>query len=72
MADGVTNPDYEGEVNAVLTTSNYNKGNRRSLLYLHGYVDYFFHPHLGEKFNQNNFDFHLLALLLHIDTQKNP
>ena len=59
------NPDYEGEVNAVLTTSNYNKGNRRSVLYLHGYVDYFFHPHLGEKFNQNNFDFYALDLRKH-------
>jgi alpha-beta hydrolase superfamily lysophospholipase len=34
-------------------------------LYLHGYVDYFFHPHLGEKFNQNNFDFHALDLRKH-------
>ena len=59
------NPDYEGEVNAVLTTSNYNKGNRRSILYLHGFVDYFFHPHLGEKFNQNNFDFYALDLRKH-------
>jgi len=59
------NPDYEGEVNAVLITSNHNKGNRRSILYLHGYVDYFFHPHLGEKFNQNNFDFYALDLRKH-------
>jgi len=56
------NPDYEGEVNAVLTSSNFNTGNRRSVLYLHGYIDYFFHPHLGEKFNQNNFDFYALDL----------
>ena len=33
------NPDYEGEVIAVLTSSNFNKGNRKSVLYLHGYVD---------------------------------
>ena len=56
------NPDYEGEVNAVLTSSNFNTGNRRSVLYLHGFIDYFFHPHLGEKFNQNNFDFYALDL----------
>ena len=56
------NPDYEGEVNAVITSSNFNTGNRRSVLYLHGYIDYFFHPHLGEKFNQNNFDFYALDL----------
>ena len=57
--------DYEGEVNAVLTASNNNTGNRKSVLYLHGYVDYFFHPHLGEKFNQNNFDFFALDLRKH-------
>lgn len=55
-------PDYEGEVNAVLTASNYNSGNRSAVLYLHGFVDYFFHPHLGEKFNQKNFDFYALDL----------
>ena len=42
-------PDYEGEVNAVLISSNFNTGNRKSVLYIHGYIDYFFHPHLGEK-----------------------
>ena len=47
--------DYEGDVKAVLIASNNNRGNRKSVLYLHGYVDYFFHPHLGEKFNQNGF-----------------
>lgn len=59
------NSDYEGEVNAVLTSSNYNTGNRKSVLYLHGYIDYFFHPHLGEKFNLNNFDFYALDLRKH-------
>ncbi len=58
-------PDYEGEVIAVLTSSNYNKGNRKSLLYLHGYVDYFFHPHLGEIFNAHDFDFYALDLRKH-------
>lgn len=56
------NPDYEGEVIATLISSNFNLGNRRSVLYIHGYIDYFFHPHLGEKFNTNNFDFYALDL----------
>ena len=56
------NPDYEGEVQAVLIASTHNKGNRKSVLYLHGYVDYFFHPHVGEKFNQAGFDFYALDL----------
>ena len=55
-------PDYEGEVTATLISSNFNLGNRRSVLYLHGYIDYFFHPHLGEKFIENNFDFYALDL----------
>src|SRR5690554_79187 len=56
------NNDYEGKVKAVLTASKHNTGNRTSILYLHGYIDYFFHPHLGEKFNQNNYDFYALDL----------
>ncbi|WP_115461311.1 alpha/beta hydrolase [Winogradskyella aurantiaca] len=59
------NPDYEGEVKAVLTASNKNTGKRNSVLYLHGYIDYFFHAHLGEKFNENNFDFFALDLRKH-------
>ncbi len=55
-------PDYEGEVTAVLTSSNFNVGNRKSVLYIHGYIDYFFHPHVGEKFSENNFDFYALDL----------
>jgi alpha-beta hydrolase superfamily lysophospholipase len=57
--------DYEGEVNAVLTSSNFNTENRKSVIYIHGYVDYFFHPHLGEKFNLNDFDFYALDLRKH-------
>lgn len=59
------NDDYEGEVKAVLTTSKRNTGNRKGVLYLHGYIDYFFQEHLGEKFNRNNFDFFALDLRKH-------
>jgi len=55
-------PDYEGEVIAVLTSSNFNTGNRKSVLYIHGYIDYFFHPHVGQKFIDNGFDFYALDL----------
>ncbi len=55
-------PDYEGEVTATLISSKFNLGNRRSVLYLHGYIDYFFHPHLGEKFIANSIDFYALDL----------
>jgi len=54
--------DYQGEVIATLVTSKFNVGNRKSVLYLHGYVDYFFQAHLGEKFISNNYDFYALDL----------
>jgi alpha-beta hydrolase superfamily lysophospholipase len=55
-------PDYEGKVSATLISSNFNKGNRKSVLYIHGYIDYFFHPHVAEAFNKNDFDFYALDL----------
>ena len=58
----ILKPDYEGEVTATLISSNLNKGNRASVLYIHGFIDYFFHPHLGEQFNAHNYDFYALDL----------
>jgi alpha-beta hydrolase superfamily lysophospholipase len=43
--------------------------NRKSVLYLHGYNDYFFHTHV-EKFNENNFDFYALDLRNTADPSK--
>ena len=58
-------PDYEGPVAAVLISSNFNLGNRKSVLYIHGYIDYFFQAHLGAQFNANGFDFFALDLRKH-------
>jgi len=58
-------PDYEGQVKAVLTFSKYNKGGRESILYVHGFIDYFFHPHVGAAFNKNGYDFYALDLRKH-------
>ncbi|WP_142783233.1 alpha/beta hydrolase [Changchengzhania lutea] len=55
-------PDYEGDVIATLISSKNNKGNRGSLLYLHGYIDYFFHPHVSEQSHANGLDFYALDL----------
>lgn len=55
-------PDYEGEVTATLVSSKFNVGNRKSVLYLYGYIDYFFQAHLGEKFIANDFDFYALDM----------
>jgi alpha-beta hydrolase superfamily lysophospholipase len=54
--------DYEGKVIATLISCNANTGNRKSIIYLHGYIDYFFHPHVAEKFIENGFDFYALDL----------
>src|SRR5690554_3751201 len=55
-------PDYEGEVKATLISSNSNQGSRKSVLYVHGYIDYFFHAHMGQKFNTQGYDFYALDL----------
>ena len=54
--------DYEGKVVSTLISSKRNTGKRKSVLYVHGYVDYFFHPHLAEEFNDNEFDFFAIDL----------
>jgi alpha-beta hydrolase superfamily lysophospholipase len=55
-------PDYEGDVIATLVSSKLNKGNRNCVLYIHGFVDYFFHPHMCEAFHNHEFDFYALDL----------
>ncbi|WP_338765699.1 alpha/beta hydrolase [Bernardetia sp. ABR2-2B] len=54
--------DYEGNVIATLISCNANTGNRKSIIYIHGYIDYFFHPHVAKKFIENGFDFYALDL----------
>ncbi len=54
--------DYEGKVIATLISCNANTGKRKSVIYIHGYIDYFFHPHVAEKFIENGFDFYALDL----------
>ncbi len=55
-------PDFEGEVIATLISSKFNTGNKKAVLYLHGFIDYFFHPHIAEKFIENDYDFYALDL----------
>jgi len=54
--------DYEGKVEATLISSNENKTGRTPVLYLHGFVDYFFHPHLASSFIEKGFNFYALEL----------
>ena len=54
--------DYEGAVEATLISSEKNKRGQVPVLYLHGFVDYFFHPHLADEFHHHGFNFYALEL----------
>jgi len=54
--------DYEGRVVATLVHSNQNRKGRKSALYIHGFNDYFFHPHLAEGFHNADYNFFALDL----------
>lgn len=55
-------PDYEGEVKAVLTRFVPSLSNSKAVLYIHGFMDYFFQTHLAEFYMQNGFAFYALDL----------
>jgi len=54
--------DYEGKVEATLISSEKNEAGQIPVLYLHGFVDYFFHPHLSDEFHRNGYNFYALEL----------
>jgi alpha-beta hydrolase superfamily lysophospholipase len=54
--------DYEGEVEATFIQSNDNIAGQTPILYLHGFVDYFFHPHLAEEFHKHGYNFYAIEL----------
>jgi alpha-beta hydrolase superfamily lysophospholipase len=55
-------PDDEGEVVATLVSLRAAAPTRRAVLYVHGYVDYFFQTHLAEFFTARGYDFYALDL----------
>ena len=55
-------PDYEGEVKATFISARKNQGHRKAVLYIHGFIDYFFHPHMAWEFLQHGYDFFALEL----------
>lgn len=54
--------DYEGKVEATFIQSDNNIVGQRPIFYLHGFVDYFFHPHLAEEFHKHGFNFYAIEL----------
>ena len=55
-------PDDEGEVVATLVTRRRSAPTRKAVLYVHGYIDYFFNEELAERYNALGFDFYAIDL----------
>ncbi|MFF5260468.1 alpha/beta hydrolase [Actinomadura viridis] len=54
--------DSEGEVVATLVRRRGTDPSRRAVLYVHGFVDYFFQKHLADFYVERGFDFYALDL----------
>jgi alpha-beta hydrolase superfamily lysophospholipase len=54
--------DDEGPVVATLVRRRADNPTRRAVLYVHGFVDYFFQTHLADFFVENGWDFYALDL----------
>ncbi len=61
----VLRPDEEGPVDATLIRRLPTGRNSRAVLYLHGFVDYFFHRHVAAQWMDRGFDFYALDLRKH-------
>jgi alpha-beta hydrolase superfamily lysophospholipase len=55
-------PDYEGPVVATLVRRPAPQRSGRAVLYLHGFIDYFFQAHLADAYNAHGYDFYALDL----------
>lgn len=54
--------DYEGKVIATLIEHKSNTKEKQPVLYIHGFIDYFFHPHVADFFIKKNYSFYALEL----------
>lgn len=54
--------DYEGQVVATLVRKKTTEPTKKAVLYIHGFIDYFFQTEMAEQFNQHGFDFYALDL----------
>lgn len=57
--------DYEGKVEATLIERKANTSSDKALLYIHGFVDYFFQDHLADWANELDINFYALDLRKH-------
>jgi len=54
--------DYEGEVIATLVRKKRKEKSRKAVLYVHGFIDYFFQQEMAEGYLKNGYDFYGLDL----------
>ena len=54
--------DYEGEVCATLVRKKAAQTTTKAVLYIHGFIDYFFQTEMAEQFNQHGYDFYAVDL----------
>lgn len=57
--------DYDGPVVATLVRLASGDARRGAVLYVHGFIDYFFQRHLAERFEAEGYDFYALDLRKH-------
>ena len=62
--------DYEGKVIATLLRADSTAPSDRAVLYLHGYIDYFFQTHMAERFAGEEWNFYAPVSYTHLDVYK--
>lgn len=55
-------PDYDGEVIATLVRRPSDIPSTKAVLYIHGFIDYFFQQEMAKKFNAQGFHFYAIDL----------
>ncbi len=58
-------PDYDGPVVATLVRKTGASPGKRAVLYVHGFIDYFFQAHMAERFESEGYNFYALDLRKH-------
>ncbi|MCK5856518.1 MAG: alpha/beta hydrolase [Bacteroidales bacterium] len=54
--------DYEGEVKSVVVFRDTEQSSSKAVLYVHGYIDYFFQQELADHFNKWGYNFYAVDL----------
>ena len=54
--------DFEGSVVATLVRKKANQPTTKAVLYIHGFLDYFFQTEMAEQFNTHGYDFYAIDL----------